>query len=175
MKKNFVETLDAKMRSSINSLHILAVILDPTLREFSMCTARKDQAVFRTQAATMRSKSGKLDIFSSFRSQQGERSLEFQESPTKASITTELQQYNSIPSPCSENFDLLKFWHERKSAMPTLARIARSVYVSPAFSSETERHFSAFNSGFIMRPIRNQLEPEAVDAISVSLEYYKNL
>ena len=44
----------------------------------------------------------------------------------------------------------------------------------PAFSTECERHFSAFNARNIITSQRNMMFPETVQALSIVLEGYKN-
>ena len=55
--------------------------------------------------------------------------------------------------------------------MPILVHIAATIFVMQASS---KRHYSAFNARHIITPIRNRLCPDVVQAVSISMESYKN-
>ena len=55
-----------------------------------------------------------------------------------------------------------------------IIHLAERVFVIPASSAESEPHYSAFNARNIITPMRNHLNPETVQAISVVLDGYNN-
>ena len=67
-----------------------------------------------------------------------------------------------------------KWWEEKQILYHNLAQLAKRVFVIPASSAESERHYSAFNARNIITPMSNHLNPETVQAISVVLDGYNN-
>jgi hypothetical protein len=91
-------------------------------------------------------------------------------------VDDEIRDYEKEPTmaACPGEFDPLKWWGERADSFPLLSDVARRILVIPASSAECERHFSAFNARRIITPLRNAMNPETVEAISIVLEAYKN-
>ena len=92
----------------------------------------------------------------------------------RSTIDAELLQYNleKVPQPRA-GYNPLEWWKQQQTQYRILPQLAKRVFVIPASSAESERHYSAFNAN-IISPLRNQLYPETVQAISVVLEGYKN-
>ncbi|KAI6651069.1 Transposase [Oopsacas minuta] len=86
----------------------------------------------------------------------------------------ELQMYIQETVPKRENFNLLDWWKQNKLRFPLLSIIVMRLLVIQASSSESERHFSAFNARHIVTSQRNAMLPETIEAVSVVLEGYKN-
>ena len=79
----------------------------------------------------------------------------------------ELQMYIQETVPKRENFNLLDWWKQNKLRFPLLSIIAMRLLVIQAFSSDSERHFSAFNARHIVTSQRNAMLPETIEAVSV--------
>ena len=95
--------------------------------------------------------------------------------PLRGTIETELFQYNleKVPQP-RVGYNPLEWWEDKQILYHNLAQLAKRVFVIPASSAESERHYSAFNTRNIITPMRNHLNPETVQAISVVLDGYNN-
>ena len=89
-------------------------------------------------------------------------------------VKKEIQLYIQEVVPKQENFHLLDWWNHHKLQYPLLSKIALQLLVIQASSSESERHFSAFNARHIITSQRNSMLPETIEAVSVVLEGYKN-
>ena len=59
-------------------------------------------------------------------------------------------------------FDPLLWWGEQRYSFPILSCLARQLLVIPAFSAESERHFS--DAGRIPCKNRNRLKDDAVES-----------
>ena len=66
----------------------------------------------------------------------------------------------------------LSFWCEQKDSLNIMAQIAKSVFVIPASSAESERHFSI--AGQIVTEQRRSLDPDCVEAMVVLKEAFLN-
>ena len=89
-------------------------------------------------------------------------------------VKKEIQLYIQEVVPKRENFHLLDWWNHHKLQYPLLSKITMQLLVIQASSSESERHFSAFNARHIITSQRNSMLPETIEAVSVVLEGYKN-
>ena len=92
---------------------------------------------------------------------------------TETELLQEYTLYNAVNSFENES-NPLTFWCSQRKKMPILAYIAATIFVMQASSAESDRHYSAFNARQIITPIRNRLCPDVVEAVSISLESYKN-
>ena len=103
------------------------------------------------------------------------RSLHFGSNRLRGKINREILHYNleKVPQP-QFGYNPLAWWKEKHTQYRYLAQLATRVFVIPASSAESERHYSAFNSRNIISTLRNNMYPETVEAISVVLEGYKN-
>lgn len=200
LKRRFEEAIDAKWWTSISHLHIAAVYLDPSLRGFAMTTNDNDRHEFSLQAkqaiklqacgffeapeieparnddpAPPPGKHPKYtDPLAQFRSGVVTPMIPQADKTFDATFDDEIRIYESLTAP-PPGFDLLAWWYTHRSQLPLLSSTARSFLVIPASSAEAERHFSALNAANIIVPKRSLLDPELVEALSVCLEYYKNL
>ncbi|CAF3749487.1 unnamed protein product, partial [Adineta steineri] len=86
----------------------------------------------------------------------------------------QLRLYNNMT--LNDNFEYdnnpLLFWKQQHNHLPLLAKIARSVFVIQASSSESERHFSL--AGRIVTEQRSNLDSDCVEALVVLKEAYLN-
>ncbi|KAI6650786.1 Hobo element transposase HFL1 [Oopsacas minuta] len=191
LKAEFLPVLTEKLWNSIEMLHLSATFLDPSLRSFTFVRSKVDrEGFFRQIKESLLSLAKELD--QSNLDMQPQKKVKydpfswFQINETTTSTTTnqitdidlqfneELQMYIQETVPKRENFNLLDWWKQNKLRFPLLSIIAMRLLVIQASSSESERHFSAFNARHIVTSQRNAMLPETIEAVSVVLEGYKN-
>ena len=118
-------------------------------------------------------KQPKLDPFSWFAS--GSSFVREDNRTASSRLEEELKMYKVEESvPCRAGFNPLTWWQIKADQYSCLSSIAKQVFVIPASSAESERHYSAFKARNIITAQRNAMYPETVEAISVVLEGYKN-
>ena len=198
-KEKFLSNLN-KLWQSITMIHFLATYMTPRFKSFKFVKSLPDRATFldQTQSSLLTYFKGlPTSIFDSIDSnlksastakkkqERGSDPFDWCTSDpnpagvnSKCDVTeTELLQeytlYNAVNSFENES-NPLTFWCSQRKKMPILAHIAATIFVMQASSTESERHYSAFNARHIITPIRNRLCPDVVEAVSINLESYKN-
>ena len=68
---------------------------------------------------------------------------EMVDSGSKDEIAREIENYRAEPEMSKDEEDILKWWRERRTRYPNLARLARKYLCVPATSTQSERVFSA--------------------------------
>ncbi|CAF4620576.1 unnamed protein product [Rotaria sp. Silwood1] len=173
--KNFsfiddLEYLDKKKKAVRKGIHILATdLFDQSHSTFSSIT--QDTS---TSADTPSSKRFKQDPFADFRQKTASPSPTV--FPTKRAWTVELdrqiQIYEHFQLDSDYNNNPLSFWKNQKDTINMLSNIANSLFVIPASSAESERHFSI--AGQIVTEQRSLLDPDTIEALVVLKEAYIN-
>lgn len=75
------------------------------------------------------------------------------------------------PVPCSQEFDILKWWMGNESKYLVLACITRDLLAIPASSVASESAFSI--SKRIINDFRSSLTPEIVEALICTQDWYR--
>ena len=186
---NIVRSIDEKMWASIKTLQTAATWLDPTLKSFTflenatdcrrllsdaerMVLSQSSAAVERLQRKLEDTieikelsvesppsiKRSRLDPLAQFRNTAPTGTFENE----MFDIHEEIQRYKCLSGAKMENDDPLKWWGKNCRRFPVMAAIAKTFFVIPASSSESERHFSA--AGRVAKKDRNRLKPDILEA-----------
>lgn len=177
--KNFsfiddLEYLEKKKKDVRKAIHILATdLLDQSNTTFNSNTPNTSTLADATTPLSKQFKQNQ-DPFADFRQKVASPSLTvFQ---TKRAWTVELdrqiQFYENLQLDSDYNTNPLSFWKTQKDTINMLSNIAKSLFVIPASSAESERHFSI--AGQIVTEKRSLLDPDTVEALVVLKEAYLN-
>jgi hypothetical protein len=202
LKMELRKSLDEKFLPWITQLHWVSTFLEPTFKTLSFVGDRKylemqkkeirkglhvlvddllsansaddPVPIISVSPAVASPKRFKEDPFASFRNQQ--TTVVSKCLSTKRARAVELdrqiQLYETMHVSADYNNNPLSFWREQKDTLDILAKIAKSVLVIPASSSESERHFSI--AGQIVTEQRSSLDSDCVEALVVLKEAYLN-
>ena len=202
LKMEIRKSLDKKFLPSITQLHWVSTFLEPTFKslgfidnpQFLEATKKEIRKGFHMLAedvvkmpdaddsvsiepsslpmsppkrrredpfATLRGK--KTQIISPCRSTKRE---------CLAELDRQIQLYKCMSISADYDDKPVSFWRDQKDSLSIMAQIAKSVFVIPASSAESERHFST--AGQIVTEQRCSLEPDCVEALVVLKEAFLN-
>jgi hypothetical protein len=83
-------------------------------------------------------------------------------------LDRQIQMYESMEIDEDYDNNPFTFWYKHKDDLSLLAKISRSLLVIPAWSAESERHFSI--AGQIVTELRSSLDPDCVEVLVVLKE-----
>jgi hypothetical protein len=198
LKIRVKELMEKKYWTSINTMHMMACVLDPGFKTLQFVPEKKDRQQYLKDVRTnlillskeLPEEAESIDLikssppkkvcisssnpFAAMRVAQHSatnNSTSADKLSVSDRVTIQFEQYLESAN-CEAVENPLKFWASTDSKMPDLARLARRILVIQASSGESERHFSI--AGNITTPQRSLLSPDVVETLVVLKEASNN-